>query len=307
MIVSSFNIDINMLNDGIARKLLQTAKFYKSSGRGLLEGAPLLGRTLAMIFEKPSTRTRISFEVAMTELGGSAIYLDAKSMQMGRGETIADTAKVLGRYLDGIMIRASKHETLLEMAKHSKIPVINGLTDISHPCQILADIMTFEEKLGDIENKTISWVGDGNNMANSWIHASKIFNFKLRLACPSVRLPDENIVKWAMDNGANIKIMNDPMEACKDSNAILTDTWVSMGDENTVNPEKIFNNFQVNDKLFAVAADDAIFMHCLPAHRGQEVSSEIIDGPRSVVWDEAENRLHIQKAILSWAIADKLI
>ena len=300
-------IDINMLNDGIARKLLQTAKFYKSSGRGLLEGAPLLGRTLAMIFEKPSTRTRISFEVAMTELGGSAIYLDAKSMQMGRGETIADTAKVLGRYLDGIMIRASKHETLLEMAKHSKIPVINGLTDISHPCQILADIMTFEEKLGDIENKTISWVGDGNNMANSWIHASKIFNFKLRLACPSVRLPDENIVKWAKDNGANIKIMNDPMEACKDSNAILTDTWVSMGDENTVNPEKIFNNFQVNDKLFAVAADNAIFMHCLPAHRGQEVSSEIIDGPRSVVWDEAENRLHIQKAILSWAIADKLI
>ena len=300
-------IDINMLNDGIARKLLQTAKFYKSSGRGLLEGAPLLGRTLAMIFEKPSTRTRISFEVAMTELGGSAIYLDAKSMQMGRGETIADTAKVLGRYLDGIMIRASKHETLLEMAKHSKIPVINGLTDISHPCQILADIMTFEEKLGDIENKTIAWVGDGNNMANSWIHASKIFNFKLRLACPSVRLPDENIVKWAKDNGANIKIMNDPMEACKDSNAILTDTWVSMGDENTVNPEKIFNNFQVNDKLFEVAADDAIFMHCLPAHRGQEVSSAIIDGPRSVVWDEAENRLHIQKAILSWAIADKLI
>ena len=300
-------IDINMLNDGIARKLLQTAKFYKSSGRGLLEGAPLLGRTLAMIFEKPSTRTRISFEVAMTELGGSAIYLDAKSMQMGRGETIADTAKVLGKYLDGIMIRASKHETLLEMAKHSKIPVINGLTDISHPCQILADIMTFEEKLGDIENKTIAWVGDGNNMANSWIHASKIFNFKLRLACPSVRLPDENIVKWAKDNGANIKIMNDPMEACKDSNAILTDTWVSMGDEKTVNPEKIFNNFQVNDKLFAVAADDAIFMHCLPAHRGQEVTSEIIDGPRSVVWDEAENRLHIQKAILSWAIADKLI
>ena len=300
-------IDINMLNDGIARKLLQTAKFYKSSGRGLLEGAPLLGRTLAMIFEKPSTRTRISFEVAMTELGGSAIYLDAKSMQMGRGETIADTAKVLGRYLDGIMIRASKHETLLEMAKHSKIPVINGLTDISHPCQILADIMTFEEKLGDIENKTIAWVGDGNNMANSWIHASKIFNFKLRLACPSVRLPDENIINWAKDNGADIEIMNDPIEACKNSNAILTDTWVSMGDENTVNPEKIFNNFQVNDKLFAVAADDAIFMHCLPAHRGQEVASEIIDGPRSVVWDEAENRLHIQKAILSWAIADKLI
>ena len=164
-------IDISLLEDGIARKLLQTAKFYKSSGRGLLEGAPLLGRTLAMIFEKPSTRTRISFEVAMTELGGSAIYLDAKSMQMGRGESIADTAKVLGRYLDGIMIRATKHETLIEMAEHSNIPVINGLTDISHPCQVFADIMTFEEKLGDIDNKIVAWIGDGNNMANSWINA----------------------------------------------------------------------------------------------------------------------------------------
>ena len=300
-------IDINILEEGIPKKLLETAKYYKTKGRGLLEGAPLLGRTLAMIFEKPSTRTRISFEVAMTELGGSAIYLDSKSMQMGRGESIKDTAKVLSRYLDGIMIRALSHETLTDMAKYSSIPVINGLTNLSHPCQILADVMIFEENKGPIEGKIVSWVGDGNNMANSWIHASKIFNFKLRLACPSVRLPDENIVKWAMDNGANIKILNDPMEACKDSNAILTDTWVSMGDENTVNPEKIFNNFQVNDKLFAVAAADAIFMHCLPAHRGQEVSSEIIDGPRSVVWDEAENRLHIQKAILSWSIADKLI
>ena len=300
-------IDINSLDDGIPRKLLQTAKFYKSSGRGLLEGAPLLGRTLAMIFEKPSTRTRISFEVAMTELGGSAIYLDSKSMQMGRGETIADTAKVLGRYLDGIMIRASKHETLLEMAQHSNIPVINGLTDISHPCQILADIMTFEEKLGDIENKIIAWVGDGNNMANSWIHASKVFNFKLRLACPAIRMPNKNIINWAKDNGADIELSNEPLGACEDANAILTDTWISMGDEKTTNPEKIFNTFQVNDKLFEVTSKDAIFMHCLPAHRGQEVTSEVIDGPRSVVWDEAENRLHIQKAILSWAIADKLI
>ena len=300
-------IDINMLNDGIARKLLQTAKFYKSSGRGLLEGAPLLGRTLAMIFEKPSTRTRISFEVAMTELGGSAIYLDAKSMQMGRGETIADTAKVLGRYLDGIMIRTSKHETLIEMAEHSKIPVINGLTDISHPCQVFSDIMTFEEKLGDIENKIVAWIGDGNNMANSWIHASKVFNFKLRLACPNERLPNIHIIQWAKDNSVDIEIMDDPLKACIGANAICTDTWVSMGDEGIINPEKIFSNFQVNEKLFEVASDDAIFMHCLPAHRGQEVTEEIIDGPRSVVWDEAENRLHVQKAILSWAIADKLI
>ena len=300
-------IDINILDDGVPRKLLDTAKFYKSKGRGLVEGAPLLGQTLAMIFEKPSTRTRISFEVAMTELGGSAIYLDAKSMQMGRGGTIADTAKVLGRYLDGIMIRASKHETLLQMAKHSNIPVINGLTDLSHPCQTLADIMTFEEKLGSIENKTIAWIGDGNNMANSWIHAANVFNFKIRLACPNGRMPDANIIKWARDNDTDIKITEDPIVTSKNADAILTDTWISMGDEDIKEPEKIFNNFQVNEKLFKLASENAIFMHCMPAHRGQEVTEDIIDGPRSVVWDEAENRLHIQKAILSWAIADKLI
>ena len=300
-------LDINDLDNGIPRKLLETAKFYKNKGRGLVEGAPLLGRTLAMIFEKPSTRTRISFEVAMTELGGSAIYLDAKTMQMGRGETIADTARVLGRYLDGIMIRALKHETLLQMATHSNIPVINGLTNLSHPCQIFADIMTFEEKLGEIENKTVAWIGDGNNMANSWIHAAKVFNFKLRLACPKSRMPNEGVIKWAKDNNANIEITDDPRKASKNANAILTDTWISMGEEDIDNPEIIFNKFQVNEDLFKEANENAIFMHCLPAHRGQEVTKEIIDGPRSVVWDEAENRLHIQKAILSWALADKLI
>jgi len=300
-------LDINDLDNGIPRKLLETAKFYKNKGRGLVEGAPLLGRTLAMIFEKPSTRTRISFEVAMTELGGSAIYLDAKTMQMGRGETIADTAKVLGRYLDGIMIRALNHETLLQMATHSNIPVINGLTNLSHPCQIFADIMTFEEKLGEIENKTVAWIGDGNNMANSWIHAAKVFNFKLRLACPKSRMPHESVIKWAKDNNANIEITDDPRKSSKNADAILTDTWISMGEEDIDNPEKIFNKFQVNEDLFKEANENAIFMHCLPAHRGQEVTKEIIDGPRSVVWDEAENRLHIQKAILSWALADKLI
>ncbi|MBT7543148.1 MAG: ornithine carbamoyltransferase [Gammaproteobacteria bacterium] len=300
-------IDINDLDNGVPRKLLETAKFYKNKGRGLVEGAPLLGRTLAMIFEKPSTRTRISFEVAMTELGGSAIYLDAKTMQMGRGETIADTAKVLGRYLDGIMIRALNHETLLQMATHSNIPVINGLTNLSHPCQIFADIMTFEEKLGEIENKTVAWIGDGNNMANSWIHAAKVFNFKLRLACPKSRMPHESVIKWAKDNNANIEITDDPRKSSKNADAILTDTWISMGEEDIDNPEKIFNKFQVNEDLFKEANENAIFMHCLPAHRGQEVTKEIIDGPRSVVWDEAENRLHIQKAILSWALADKLI
>ena len=300
-------IDINALPNGIPRKLIETAKYYKSKGRGLVQGAPLLGRTLAMIFEKPSTRTRISFEVAMTELGGSAIYLDAKNMQMGRGETIEDTAKVLGRYLDGIMIRATKHETLLQMATHSNVPVINGLTNLSHPCQTFADIMTFEEKLGDIENKTIAWIGDGNNMANSWIHAAKVFNFKLSLACPKGRLPQKDVINWAIKNNADIEITDEPKKAVKNADAILTDTWVSMGEEGMDNPEKIFNNFQVNEALFKEANENAIFMHCLPAHRGQEVTKEIIDGPRSVVWDEAENRLHIQKSILSWSIADKLI
>ncbi|MDB9761423.1 ornithine carbamoyltransferase [Alphaproteobacteria bacterium] len=300
-------IDINTLSHDIPRKLIETAKYYKSKGRGLVEGAPLLGRTLAMIFEKPSTRTRISFEVAMTELGGSAIYLDAKTMQMGRGETIEDTAKVLSGYLDGIMMRATKHEALLQMAVHSNIPVINGLTNFSHPCQTLADIMTFEEKLGDIENKTIAWIGDGNNMANSWIHAAKVFKFKLRLACPKKRLPQENVIKWAIENKTDIEITDEPKKAAKNADAILTDTWISMGEEGMDNPEKIFNKFQVNEELFKEANENAIFMHCLPAHRGQEVTKEIIDGPMSVVWDEAENRLHIQKAILSWAIADKLI
>ena len=300
-------IDINILEEGIPKKLLETAKYYKTKGRGLLEGAPLLGRTLAMIFEKPSTRTRISFEVAMTELGGSAIYLDSKSMQMGRGESIKDTAKVLSRYLDGIMIRAVSHETLIDMAKYSSIPVINGLTNLSHPCQILADIMTFEENKGPIEDKIVAWVGDGNNMANSWIHAASVFNFNLKLACPNGRHPNEKIIKWAKSKDANVEIFKEPIKAVYQADAVVTDTWVSMGDDVLKDPQKVFGNYQVDLDLFNKAKQDAIFMHCLPAHRGEEVTKEIIDGPRSVVWDEAENRLHIQKAILSWAIADKLV
>ena len=300
-------IDINILEEGIPKKLLETAKYYKTKGRGLLEGAPLLGRTLAMIFEKPSTRTRISFEVAMTELGGSAIYLDSKSMQMGRGESIKDTAKVLSRYLDGIMIRAVSHETLIDMAKYSSIPVINGLTNLSHPCQILADIMTFEENKGPIEDKIVAWVGDGNNMANSWIHAASVFNFNLKLACPNGRHPNEEIIKWAKSKDANVEIFKEPNKAVYQADAVVTDTWVSMGDDVLKDPQKVFGNYQVDLDLFNKAKQDAIFMHCLPAHRGEEVTKEVIDGPRSVVWDEAENRLHIQKAILSWAIADKLV
>ena len=300
-------IDINILEEGIPKNLLETAKYYKTKGRGLLEGAPLLGRTLAMIFEKPSTRTRISFEVAMTELGGSAIYLDSKSMQMGRGESIKDTAKVLSRYLDGIMIRALSHETLTDMAKYSSIPVINGLTNLSHPCQILADIMTFEENKGPIEDKIVAWVGDGNNMANSWIHAASVFNFNLKLACPNGRHPNEEIIKWAKSKDANVEIFKEPNKAVYQADAVVTDTWVSMGDDVLKDPQKVFGNYQVDLDLFNKAKQDAIFMHCLPAHRGEEVTKEVIDGPRSVVWDEAENRLHIQKAILSWSFADKLV
>ena len=262
-------IDINALDEGVPRKLLDTAKFYKNKGRGLLEGAPLLGRTLAMIFEKPSTRTRISFEVAMTELGGSAIYLDSRSMQMRRGETIQDTAKVLGRYLDGIMIRAISHKTLLEMATHSNIPVINGLTDLSHPCQTLADIMTFEENLGPIKGRIIAWIGDGNNMANSWIHAASVFNFTLRLACAKGRQPNKNIIKWAKSLNANVVTTEDPIIAVKNSDAIVTDTWVSMGDESISNPEKIDDELKDLCPLELMLISRVIpFMFIVPKHKG---------------------------------------
>ena len=299
-------LDLDSIGMDIPRKILDMAKLYKTQQKGLAQGAPLLGRTLGMIFEKPSTRTRVSFEVAMTELGGSAIFLDANSMQMGRGETIEDTARVLGRYIDGIMLRAINHDTLLQMAKFSEIPVINGLTDMSHPCQALADIMTFEENIGSIRGKKIAWIGDGNNVANSWIHASAIFGCELFLACPKSRMPSSNAIEWSKKQGANIVITQDPTKAAKNASAILTDTWVSMGEKFSKDPESIFGKYRVNKEMMNYASKNAIFMHCLPAHRGQEVTKEVIDGPNSVVWDEAENRLHIQKAILTWAIADKI-
>ena len=217
-------LDLNDLEMDIPRKIVDMAKVYKLQNKGLAQGAPLLGRTLGMIFEKPSTRTRVSFEVAMTELGGSAIFLDANSMQLGRGETIEDTARVLGRYIDGIMLRAIKHETLIQMSKYSEIPVINGLTDMSHPCQALADIMTFEENLGSIKGKKIAWIGDGNNVANSWLHASAIFGCELYLACPETRLPSKKAIEWAKNNGGNIEITQDPLSAAKNANAIITMT-----------------------------------------------------------------------------------
>ncbi|MEL0111060.1 MAG: ornithine carbamoyltransferase [Rickettsiales bacterium] len=261
---------------------------------------PLTGKCLAMIFEKASTRTRVSFDVGMRQLGGETIVLDHNDMQLGRGETIADTARVLSRYVDAIMIRTSAPENLREMVEHASVPIINGLTDDSHPCQVMADVMTFEEHRGPIANKTVAWCGDGNNMASSWIHAATQLGFELRLACPEQLQPNPAVVEWATAKGARIQVTDDPEAAATDADCISTDVWVSMGDENVSDRHNLLRPYQVDAKLMSYAKPDAIFMHCLPAHRGEEVTAEVMDGPQSVVWDEAENRLHVQKGILTW-------
>jgi len=264
-------------------------------------GKPLAGRVLVMIFEKPSTRTRVSFDVAMRQLGGSTIVLTAGDMQLGRGETIADTARVLSRYVDGIMIRANSHSMLLELAEHATVPVINGLTDLSHPCQVMADLLTLEEHRGDVSKQVVAWTGDGNNVANSWIHASARFGFELRLACPESLSPSQSLMEWAARENPRIKLTTDPVEAVAGADCVVTDTWVSMGDKEG-NKHNLLSPYQVNAALMARAKSDAIFMHCLPAHRGEEVTEDVIDSPASVVFDEAENRLHIQKGILAWCL-----
>ncbi|MED5359498.1 MAG: ornithine carbamoyltransferase, partial [Pseudomonadota bacterium] len=260
---------------------------------------PLEGKTLAMIFEKASTRTRVSFDVGMRQLGGETIVLDHTDMQLGRGETVADTARVLSRYVDAIMIRTSAPQNLINMAEHATVPVINGLTDDSHPCQIMADVMTFEEHRGPIADKTIAWCGDGNNMATSWIQAATLLDFELRLACPEQLEPDENVMRWAAENGGNIHLTNDPGEAVTGADCVSTDVWVSMGDDQASVRHNLLRPYQVDAALMSKANPDALFMHCLPAHRGEEVTTDVMDGPQSVVWDEAENRLHAQKGILT--------
>tara|TARA_B100000686_G_C16713359_1_gene930527 strand:+ start:740 stop:1531 length:792 start_codon:yes stop_codon:yes gene_type:complete len=259
-------------------------------------------RTLVMIFEKPSTRTRVSFQVAMQQLGGMVVTLDETDSQIGRGETLADTAQVLSRYADLIMIRTDNHQKLMELAEYSTVPVINGLTDFSHPCQILADIMTFEEHRGDIAHRTVAWTGDGNNVSHSWIHAATKFGFPLRLACPSSLCPNDSLIAEARAAGANITMTENPIDAVRNADLVVTDTWISMGTQEVDQRRQALLPFQVNDALMAEAADDALFMHCLPAHRGNEVMSSVIDGPQSVIWDEAENRLHVQKGILAWCL-----
>lgn len=265
---------------------------------------PLKGKTLAMIFDRPSTRTRVSFDVAMRQLGGESITLTGQEMQLGRGETIADTARVLSRYVDGIMIRTLEHETLLELARYATVPVINGLTHRSHPCQVLADVMTFEEHRGPIRGKTVAWSGDANNVMTSWVHAADRFEFRLRVATPPELRPQKWLMDWIKASKADIQIGADPEEAAKGADCVLTDTWVSMGDQDGERRHNLLKRYQVNARLMARAKPNALFMHCLPAHRGEEVTAEVIDGPQSVVFDEAENRLHAQKGILAWCLAD---
>ncbi len=276
--------------------LLVLARELKA-GRG--PERPLGGQTLAMIFEKSSTRTRVSFEAGMVQLGGHALFLSSRDIQIGRGEPIRDTARVLSRYVDGIMIRTFAHETLLELAKYASVPVINGLTDLLHPCQVLADLLTVQEEFGDdLSGRSIAWVGDGNNMANSWLNAAYRFGFHLRLACPEGYRPEGAILERARAH-ANILLTDDPREAVEGAEVVNTDVWTSMGQEaETAAREKAFAGYHVDNELMSRAADSAIFLHCLPAHRGEEVAEEVIEGPRSRVFDEAENRLHVQKALL---------
>jgi ornithine carbamoyltransferase len=260
----------------------------------------LEGKTLAMIFDKPSTRTRVSFDVAMHQLGGATILLTGQEMQLGRGETIADTARVLSRYVDAIMIRTLDHAVLMELATHATVPVINGLTRRSHPCQVLADVMTFEEHRGPIRGKIVAWTGDSNNVLASWMHAAERFAFHLRVATPPELAPKKGLLDWVKLSGAAICIGNNPEAAVTGADCVVTDTWVSMGDKDGQRRHNLLKPYQVNAMLRSRAKQDALFMHCLPAHRGEEVTEDVIDGPQSVVFDEAENRLHAQKGILAW-------
>ena len=293
-------LDLDRIDGITLRAILDRGVAYKTGADA--RERPLAGKVLAMIFEKPSTRTRVSFDVGMRQLGGETLLMSEADSQLGRGETIADTARVLSRYVDAIMIRTNKPEKLEELAAFATVPVINGLTDRSHPCQLMADVMTFEEHRGPIRGRTVAWVGDGNNVAASWIQAAAQFGFSLRLGCPEQLPPDPTIVGWATRSGADITVTEDPAAAVRDADCIVTDTWVSMGDKEAENRHNMLRPYQVDGALMKKAKRDAIFMHCLPAHRGEEVTAEVIDGPQSVVWDEAENRLHAQKGILAWCL-----
>jgi len=288
-----------ILNEAHARKKART-----DWPKGKVDAdAPMDGHTLALIFEKSSTRTRFSFDMGMRQLGGTSITATSSDMQLGRGETIEDTAKVLSRFVDGIMLRANSHETLRLLAHNASIPVINGLTDYNHPCQIMADLQTLEEGGGDLSDMTLTWVGDGNNVAVSFINAAAKFGYKLRLSCPEGYSVAGQTVEAARNSGANIETITDPMKACENTDVVIADTFVSMGDSDAEQRLSDLMSHQVTDALMNKAAKSATFLHCLPAHRGEEVSASVIDGPQSVVFDEAENRLHAQKAIITWCFS----
>jgi ornithine carbamoyltransferase len=300
-------LDLTDISKAALRGMIDASRAMKAKRKSAAQrkGAaerPLAGKTLAMIFDKPSTRTRVSFEVAMRQLGGDAIMLTGQEMQFGRGESLADTARVLSRYVDIIVIRILDHEALGELASHATVPVINGLTRRSHPCQVLADVMTFEEHRGLIRGKTVAWSGDSNNVLASWMHAAQRFDFRLRVATPPELAPKKWLADWAKASGAEIVIGTDPDEAVRGADCVVTDTWVSMGDKSGQRRHNLLKRYQVNARIMARAKPDALFMHCLPAHRGEEVTDEVIDGPQSVVFDEAENRLHAQKGILAWCL-----
>ena len=297
-------LDLDRVDAQNLRHIIDAAQQMKAAPVGATPRptAPLAGKALAMIFEKPSTRTRVSFERAIQQLGGEAIVLQSSDMQLGRGETIEDTARVLSRYVDAIMIRAQAQSSVLTLAEAASVPVINGLTDFSHPCQIMATVMTFEAHRGAIKGQKLAWVGDGNNVSNSLIHAAERFDFTLEVATPEALMPDASVRAWAKAQGAAVRYSQDPQSAVTTARAVVTDTWVSMGDADAANRHNLLKSYQVDASLMARAAPDALFMHCLPAHRGEEVSAEVIDGPQSVVFDEAENRLHAQKAILAWCL-----
>ena len=296
-------LDLHRLSTATLREILDLAGTLKKAHAEGKTADLFAGKTLVMIFEKPSTRTRVSFQVAMQQLGGHVVVVSEGESQLGRGETIADTARVLSRYADAIMIRTDDPGKLTEMAECASVPVINGLTDASHPCQIMADIMTFEDHLGAIEGRQIAWIGDGNNVAVSWLHAAVRIGFQFRIAAPASLALPRVLVEWARSEGADIMVTEDALEAAAGADCLVTDTWVSMGDdEDRSRRKQLLAPYQVDANLMAKAGPDALFMHCLPAHRGDEVTEEVIDGAQSVVWDEAENRLHAQKGILAWCL-----
>lgn len=299
-------LDLSEFSTEQLQQIMDGAKSIKAARKRGVKAAsrPLEGKTLAMIFDKPSTRTRVSFDVGMRELGGETLMLTGAEMQLGRGETIADTARVLSRYVDAIMIRMLDHAGVRELAAHASVPVINGLTKLSHPCQVMADLMTYEEHRGPIKGRHVAWMGDSNNVLASWVHAAARFDFRLTIATPDELAPSAEMIAWARREGAKVTATKDPYDAVDGADVVVTDCWVSMGDEDAGRRHNLLLPYQVNSRLMRAASPKALFMHCLPAHRGEEVTDEVMDGPQSVVFDEAENRLHAQKGILAWCLGE---